>query len=98
MACILEWGELRAVGPTWTHVLRPGPGGWNDRYWTTALMHECLRSQMYISDGLREGIRRGRVTPEEAEAEFWHEVWDRVAAMCGLEYDRSREDQDAHRA
>jgi hypothetical protein len=93
MACALEWEELRAVGPTWTHLLRPGASGWNDQYWTSCLKDECLRSQMYVWDELREAIGRGRVTAEEAEAAFMHQVWDRAAAALGLDYDRYMEDQ-----
>jgi hypothetical protein len=88
LACTLEWGELRAVGPTWTHVMRPGSRGWNDRYWIVRLRDECLRSQMYVGDELQADVSRGRVTRQEAEADYWHLVWERTAAAEGLEYDR----------
>jgi hypothetical protein len=88
LACALEWEEVRAVGPTWTHVLRPGSAGWNDRYWIDRLREECLRSQMYVGDDLQRAFARRRVTPQEADAEFWHLVWERTAESEGLEYDR----------
>jgi len=88
LACTLELGELRVVGPTWTHIMRPGPGGWSDRLWLDRLKDECLRSQMYVGDGLRDAISSGKVTLQEANAEFWHLVWERTAAILELDYER----------
>jgi hypothetical protein len=87
-ACALELGELRVVTPEWTHVLRPGPTGWTAEYWHDRLDDAFERGQLAVNHELRQAIERGRLSVEEANADFLHRVWEWVADREGLEYDR----------
>lgn len=87
-ACGLEIGELRAVGPTWTHVLRPGIAGWTIELWTECLEPTFLACLLTVHEALRRDVVKGRLGREEAEAEFHHLVMERVAEAAGLDYER----------
>lgn len=88
MACTLEFGELRVVTAEWTHVLRPTAAGWSAQDWTTRLSDAAQRAFLEVTDEFRQALDRRRLTLDEANAEFWHRVWERVAEVEGLDYDR----------
>jgi len=87
LACTLEFGELRVVTVQWTHILRPGPAGWGEKDWSR-LDEAGQRAFLAVTDEFREAIQRRRLSISEANAEFWHRVWERVAVAEGLDYER----------
>jgi hypothetical protein len=92
LACTLEFRELRVVTEQWTHILRPGPAGWSKRDWSR-LDEAGQRAFLAVTDEFHEAIRRRRLSISEANAEFWHCVWERVAEAEGLDYERFVGDQ-----
>jgi hypothetical protein len=87
LACTLQFRELRVVTAQWTHVLRPGPAGWSEKDWSR-LDDAGQRAFLVVTDEFQEAIRRRRLSISEANAEFWHCVWERVAEVEGLDYER----------
>ena len=80
--------EMRAVSPEWRHSLRPGPDGWDLDYWQQTLKPTAQRHYAEVSQELADRVNMGELTPAEASAEMWHEVWTRVARELGLIYYR----------
>jgi len=87
LACTLEFGELRVVTAQWTHIIRPGPTGWAEKDWSR-LDEAGQRACLAVTDDFQEALRRRRLSISEANAEFWHWVWERVAEAEGLVYER----------
>jgi hypothetical protein len=87
LACALGIGELRVVTVQWTHVLRPGRARWSHQY-QPRLDEAGQRAFLEVTDEFQEAIQRRRLSISEANAEFWHRVWERVADAEGLDYER----------
>ena len=87
LACTLQFRELRVVTLQWTHILRPGPAVWSEKDWSR-LDEAGQRAFLAVTDEFQEAMRRRRLSVSEANAEFWHCVWQRVAVAEGLDYER----------
>ncbi len=87
LASTLQFRQLRVVTPQWTHVLQAGPAGWSEKDWPR-LDEAGQRAFLVVTDEFQEAIRRRRLSISEANAEFWHCVWERVAEAEGLDYER----------
>lgn len=86
VACSAEVAEIRAVTPMRRYWMRPPPEGWDMAYWRgTLLPTRTYYNNEVRAEFLRE-IRRGTMTPEEAEAQHNHEVWLRVTRDLGIPY------------
>jgi hypothetical protein len=88
LACALGFGELRVVTDEWTHVLRPGSTDWTPQVWAERLSDAVEKAVMAVDGELRQLVERRKLPIKEANADFWHCVWERVAEAEGLEYDR----------
>jgi hypothetical protein len=88
LACTLDFGEMRVVTVLWTHVIRPGPEGWNGETWTSRLDDAVALAGLEVQDELLRKVERRRLPIDEANADFWHHVWERVAEREGLDYER----------
>ncbi len=88
LACALEVAELRVVSKHWTHRMRVPGGTWNATLWDSGLEESIRRWFHEVRRRFNEEIGRGKLTIEDANVEFWHDVWTRVAQEIGLEYER----------
>ncbi|MDQ3931001.1 MAG: hypothetical protein M3328_17885 [Chloroflexota bacterium] len=68
--------------------MAPPPEGWNEEFWLSKMLPEVRKQRIIIEKEFNLLIARGKMTPEEASARFWHELWTRVAPMFGLQYSR----------
>lgn len=83
-----EIGEIRAVTPKQRFSMKPPDGGWNKDYLANTLRPSVLAHHANIRVEYLERIARGIMTPEEAEARHYHELWTRVSSELGLHYTR----------
>jgi len=79
--------EIRAVTPVYRYSMQPGAAGWPSP--------DVLQQAFAIADASRdrrisEGLLRGTIDVERANAEHLHEVWQEVASVLRVEYSRGR--------
>ncbi len=85
-----EVREMRAVSPGYIHIIRPSAGGWDANWAQAKLIPEYRKQDHAVRLDFLTGIVDGRMTPEEAEVQHFHEVWTRVAKSLSLDYTRRR--------
>ena len=87
----MEFGlaQLRLVDRKYKYVLIPGPEGWSLSTWESV---ERILGQVKKEVGtiLTEKIVSGKMSEDQFDEAFWHEVWDRIAKQTGLKYERRR--------
>ncbi|MBI4493277.1 MAG: hypothetical protein HY690_10865 [Chloroflexi bacterium] len=88
LATRAQVAEIRAVTPVWRHSMRRPSTGWNAQYFHTVLEPAFSRHDQAVQAEFLEAIRTGSLTPAEATARHYHEVWLRVANELGLQYRR----------
>lgn len=81
--------EIRAISPGHQHIMRPGRLG--NRF-THDISNRIQASYNKHSPEVRKEnwgkVNEGRVPLEQADTEHSHQVWSRVAAELGLDYQR----------
>lgn len=77
--------EIRAVTPLDRYSMKPPLGGWG-----TISVEDLHRLYHRHAAGVRRAglaaIRAGTLTPDEATAGHFHEIWERVARETGMIY------------
>jgi hypothetical protein len=68
--------------------MKPPPGGWNKDYWDNTLKSSVIQTENEIRAEFFAQIRNGTMTPQEAEARHFHELWTRISQKQGLDYSR----------
>lgn len=86
VACNVEVAEIRAVTPKRRYWMRPPPEGWDMAYWRSTLLPTRTFYNNEVRAEFLKEIRRGTLTPDEAEAQHNHEVWLRVSRDLGIPY------------
>jgi hypothetical protein len=87
LATELGLAELRAISPAYRMSMRSGPFGWPSGLMVQqafAVANEQWR-QRYASM-----VRQGMIDIERANAEQLHEIWQELAPVLGLVYNRER--------
>lgn len=88
-ACFAELTEIRAVGPRWTYSLHPALGSnWVGDSWLDTIQASQEEHTAAVKRSTLKLVREGRISQETAEANFWHEVWLRVAGETAVVYQR----------
>ena len=88
-ACYAELAEIRAVGPLCKYSMRPAPTStWNASYWISTILPSQEKHKAAVTRSTLQSVRDGKKSREAAEANFWHEVWLRVADDIAIVYQR----------
>lgn len=88
-ACYAELAETRAVGPRTGYSMRPAMDlNWNGDYWINVVQYSMERHKAAVIRSTLQAVSERRITREVAEADFWHEVWRRVANDLPVVYKR----------
>ncbi len=77
--------EIRAVSPGYLHSMRPHGRRWPRRAMVRRAYAEARRAEQQED---LVATRDGTLDYATAQADFYHLVWDRVAAQAGLDYAR----------
>lgn len=87
--------ETVVVSPGWVYQMRPPEGGWDLEWWEKIgkLEYDVIDRQVYRE--VMENIRRRRETVPEANARYYHEIWQRWARVVRAIYGRGA-DYDAN--
>lgn len=88
LASHAQLAEIRAVTPLYRYSMKPPEGGWNEDYWRKKIEPSIARHEDAIRSEFWQAIRAGRMTPEQAGAQHYHELWTRVSGELGLDYTR----------
>jgi len=89
LACHYGAAEMRAVTQRHRHVMGPPEGGWSRELWDRSIGPAYNRHAVVVGRELRAARAAGGMTQAQADAEFHHEVWRRVASETGLGYSRT---------
>lgn len=88
-ACYAELVEIRAIGPVFAYTMRPGDGlNWSGDYWGNAVAPSLEKHKAIIIRSTLQAVAAGVTSREIAEADFWHQVWLRVAVDLSWGYTR----------
>lgn len=93
IALAAEYGlaEIRAVGRTYDHSMRPPlKGGWSTKFWAEVVEPAFRRAHQEVEREFWRAIEAGKMSRERARDQHWHTVWRRVALRTGLRYSRRR--------
>ena len=85
-----QMAEIRAITPTHRYSMKPGPGGWDAALWTSTIKPSFDKHVAAVTAEFQQAIARKTMTPAEAAARHWHEVWTRVSKEVGLRYSRHK--------
>ena len=88
LACVARLSELRVVTPRLRFSLKPASGGWDEAYWNDLLASSYTHHEDTISREFVAAIEAGRLSAEDAESRFFHEVCLRVSRDQRLDYTR----------
>ncbi len=86
LASTHELAEIRVVTPKQRFSMKPPAEGWSLSYWEDTLKPTLDEVEVWVYDEFDARIAQKRLTPTEAQALHWHEVWLQVARRLGLEY------------
>lgn len=79
---------IRACGQYYRYYLNRPPSGWSKELWEKTIKPLAEKHHNDVFQEFTVLIRKGEMTPEEANLRHWHEVWSRVAREVGLDYGR----------
>jgi len=79
--------EIRAVSPGWLHIMRRPKAGWPALATTQS---EIRAAESAVQSRFWSQIRAGKVTPEQANAEHYHELWTEFSSKLNIQYIRKR--------
>jgi hypothetical protein len=88
LATVWNLKGIRACGQYYRYYLNRPNNGWSREYWEKIIRPLAERYHNEVYQKFITAIRRGQITPEEANRRHWHEVWSRVAKETGLDYGR----------
>ncbi len=86
LACLASLLFLRVVTPRFRYMMKPPAQGWDLVYWETILQPIYQRVYGMMRTELRAKVQGRQVLQAEAEMQFRHLIWERVAAELGLGY------------
>lgn len=81
--------EIRAVTPEYTYTARvkpDAPGGAS--YMQQAIKSRVPKAMKKQKAEDVKNIRAGKLDPKQASADYWHNIWSRVAPMADIDYKR----------
>ncbi|MEP6755376.1 MAG: hypothetical protein ABJA67_07740, partial [Chthonomonadales bacterium] len=86
LAAAAGLGEIRAVSPTHTYSMKPGPEGWSADHYAKNIGPVIRHEDRYLRDEFEDRIHEEQMSVHEAETKHHHELWQRVAKKTGLQY------------
>ena len=89
LAAVYDIAEIRVVGKKYRHRLVRPAAGWSEQFWRSTIRPSLRKHQEDVTAELNDAIYKGRMTAEEAEQQYWHEIWSRVAKEIGFIYVRT---------
>lgn len=93
---VMAWNlkSIRACGRQYRYYLNRPETGWSRELWENVVEPLARRAHEEVYRMFTDLIRHGKLTPEEANARQWHEVWSRVTREVGLDYGREEWNND----
>lgn len=80
--------EIRVATRQWRFSLKRPQQGWSQRFWDEEIAPAYRRHAVRVEGEFWAAIRKGELSPADAELRHAHEVWSRVSEELGLEYRR----------
>jgi|GEM_PF-2544410 len=84
MAMKIDLAQIRCVSSKYLHILDRG-NGWIDQETILPIINNKMKE---VEGENWDKIFNGKITPEEASLNHWHEIWSRVAQETGILYHR----------
>jgi hypothetical protein len=90
LASVNEASEVRAVARDYDFSMKPGNKPWDKNRWVNEIYPAYTRAYRQSVNELVKEIRRGKITSDEADAEFSHRIMTKTARMTGMVYTRTK--------
>lgn len=94
LAMLWNLRGIRVCGRQYRYYLNRPETGWSRELWENVVEPLARRVHEEVYGMFIALIRQGKLTPEEADARHWHEVWSRVTREVGLDYGREEWNND----
>ncbi len=88
-AAELEVAEIRVVTRGYRHSMRPPKSGWNKEL-SENIRLAFEKNRAKVLSEMRSAIARGELTIEQAQADEFHETWQRTSKQLRLKYKREK--------
>ena len=67
--------------------MKPPEGGWNEAYWNViSLVYDM--EKVAVDREMTQALRLGKTSASEYQRDYLHKIWQRAAALLGLNYVR----------
>ena len=89
-ASVNELQEIRACSRSYSHSLKPPAEGWNKDFYESKLLPTYQKHEDQVYYEYLSKIDSGRMTWEEADASFAHDIITRTSKELKMKYTRSQ--------